>query len=1551
VHPMVQEEIPIGRFRLSLTRRELRCDGTQLQLSSRAIEILCELAAAKGGVVSKDDLMARVWHGVTVGENNIQVHISTLRRTLEKNADGQSWILTVPGRGYRLLLPTAPVATAKFVHEANLPVADRPSLAVLAFHNLSGDLAQQNFADGTIQEIITALSRIRWLLVTSTSTIACRDRSLDIRQIGRALGVRYVLDGSVRKSGGQVRITAQLTDTSSGAHMWVDRFDGPLNDVFDFQDKVASSIAGAIEPILQAAEAARSTGRPTTDLTACDLYLRAYATICSSARQIPEGLSLLGQAVVLDQRYSPALACAAFCHYRLVLDGRSEAPAIDQMKSIDFARRALEANRDDPDTLAYAAQALAYFGEDINAMIALVDRALALNPNFVRGWHSSADVRLNAGQLDLAIAHIETASRLNPRAQAGTSHTLMGAAHFLARRFNEAVPKLLLAIHEDPSAPVPYRYLAACYAHMKRTDEAREIVRRLSTVSSIAIPDASHLRNVEHRELFLSGLRLAVGADDGIEASPSSGPACESTRRLRRADERRQVTVLCCELVGNRSHSDGMELEDISKAAECFQHCVSEAANHHQGFVYRDLGNSALILFGYPDTHEHDAEQAVHAGLQLCASIRTQRTGEAANLHCRVGIATAMVLITHNVTMDAMVRRESIVCDPVTVAVRLAALAQLDAVAIGATTRRLIGDLFDCTALCTSDAPGNGQPTRIWQVLGESAVTSRFVALRGPVLTPLVGRDEEMDLLSRRWARAKMCEGQAVLISGEAGIGKSRIATELASRLDDEPHLCLRYFCSPYHQDSALFPFIDQLAQAAGFSREDSPAVRSLKLVSLLSREAPPLADVALLADVLTLPAPQGYRPPTLGPKQKMARILEALIRRLESLARRQPVLVIFEDAHWIDPTSRELLEMTLDSIRSLPVLLIVTLRPELQLPWAGQEQVSTLELNRLDRHNRTALVEQIVRGKALPDEVAVEIVERSDGVPLFVEELTKNVLEGGLLREDGNRYVLTRAAPRLAIPTSLQASLIARLDHLGSARQVAQIGAAIGRTFSYTLLRAVCPLPESDLHAALERLVVSQLVLQRGTLPDAIFTFKHALVQDAAHASLLHNTRQQLHAQIGEALETHSPELLDSQPELFAQHYAEAEMFEKSAACWARAGRGSVARSAIAEAAAQFQKGLEQLALMPEHPNRRRQELKFYSSLGAVLSAVRGYAAPETGRAYARARELWDQLGCPSDCLGVPYGQSTYHAQRDELDTAQRLAEDILRLSRIRNDPAGLFLGHFAAGRNLMFVGRFDSSRSHLEKALALSTAGAHSTIVHQAGLHPRVGTQAYLANVLFYLGYPNQALTQSEQSIVEATRLGHPPSLAVSLSVGTMLVSLLEDAPALAERALRLLAVATEQGFPHWRAVGMMFHGWTKVKMGDVAEGMSLLRSGLSAYRATGAELWVSRFVALLAATCEIAGKVEEAEGLLNDALEIVERTGECWFVAELKRHKGCLMFRQKRFEAAERLLCEALKIARAQKAKLWELRAAIGLAQLCCHQGRFAEARGFARRCMTR
>ena len=1020
-----------------------------------------------------------------------------------------------------------------------------------------------------------------------------------------------------------------------------------------------------------------------------------------------------------------------------------------------------------------------------------------------------------------------------------------------------------------------------------------------------------------HRRKLLEAIGALHGKTDAAAERRLPVPA---------AAERRQLTVMFCDLVGSTELSSRLDPEDLREVIAAYHRAVADVVRSFDGFVAKYMGDGVLTYFGYPMAHEDDAERAVRAGLGVIDAV-ARLDVNSVGLQARVGIATGLVVVG-DLIGEGSSQEQSVVGETPNLAARLQALAEPHAVVIAAGTRRLVGDLFEYRDLGAIEVKGIAEPVTAWQVLRASVVASRFEALRGSALAPLVARDEEIDLLLRRWARARAGNGQVVLISGEPGLGKSRITVELAERLHGEPYIRQRCFCSPYRQDSALYPFIDQLGRAAGLTPADPPATKLTKLEALLARASTSEEDVAFLADLLSLPTPGHHLPPNLSSLRKKERTLEALICRLENLARRQPLLMVFEDAQWIDPTSRELLDLVVKRVRDLPALLIVTFRPEFQPSWIGQAHVTMLVLNRLDLRDRAALIKQIAGRKSLPDDVSGQIVERTDGVPLFIEELTKSVLESGV--------------PLVGIPTSLHASLMARLDRLASARHVAQIGAAFGRWFRYTLLRAVAGLPDDELQASLARLVASELVFQSGIPPDAVYTFKHALVQEAAYGTLLRNARQQLHGRIAEALESHFPDLMENQPELFARHYTEAGLFEKTITYWGKAGHRSATRSAMPEAAAQLQKGLDQLALLPDTYERRQQELEFWSTLGTVLSTVKGFAASETGRAYARARELWERLGSPAEFLQVPYGLARYHMHNGELDMALRVDEDLLRLSRQRSDSGGLVLGYFSSGRDLMRSGRFALSRSHMEKALALYDPISHSALVHQIGFHSHIISQAVLGNVFLCLGYPHRALARGNASIADARSLGHPPSLAVSLALGTELLSLVGDNVALGERAGQLVAVATEQGFPHWHSQGAIYRGYAKVKNGDVAEGMLLLRDGSSAYRATGAQLGLPLYIHLLATACEIAGQVEEGLALLDEALLIVERTGERWFAAELNRRRGELLLRQGHDAAAEELYRKALSIAVEQEAKLWELRAAVSLTRLCDHQRRRSEGR---------
>jgi class 3 adenylate cyclase/predicted ATPase len=1004
--------------------------------------------------------------------------------------------------------------------------------------------------------------------------------------------------------------------------------------------------------------------------------------------------------------------------------------------------------------------------------------------------------------------------------------------------------------------------------------------------------------------------------------------------------ERRQLTVMFADLVGSTALSARLDPEELRDIIGAYHRRCAEVITSSVGFVAKYLGDGVLAYFGYPQAHEEDAEQAVRAGLALIDAVAKLHASQATSLRVRVGIATGLVVVG-DLLGEGAAQEEAVIGETPNLAARLQALAEPNTVVIADNTRRLLGGLFDYCDLGPLAIAGLDHPVHVWRVLGASLVGSRFEALRA-ASTPLVGREEEIALLIRRWERAKAGDGSVVLIAGEPGIGKSRIAQTLLEQLGKEPHTRLRYFCSPHYQNSALYPSIAQLERAAGFRREDTDEQRLEKLEAILAQGTNDLREaVPLLADLLNIPTGDRYPPLNFTPRKRKERTLLAQLAQVEGLAAQQPVLMVFEDVHWSDPTTRESLDLLIDRIPSLRVLLVLTFRPEFALPWGGRPHVTMLNLNRLARRQRAEMIAHVTGGKPLPKEIADQIIDRTDGVPLFVEELTKAVIESGVLTDAGDHFMVTGALAPLTIPTSLHASLLARLDRLAPVREVAQIGAALGRSFSHELISAVAEMPQQQLDQALVQLVRAELMFRRGTPPDAEYTFKHALVQDAAYSTLLRSRRQQIHARIAESIGTHSPELAETQPELLAQHCTKAGLVEKSIVYWRKAGHSSAARSAMAEAAAQFQTGLHQLALMPDTPERQRQELEVLIALGAVLQAVKGQAAPETGHAYARAREVWEQLGCPSEFLQVPWGQSLHHVYRGELGQAQRLDQELLRLSLDRKDSSALVIAYYSLGRNLLYAGEFSSARMHLERAISLYDPHTHDSLRHQAGDDPRVNSQAALAIALFCIGFPVQAVAQSNAAIAEAQKLAHPPSLALSLAFGARLMLFAGDDRRLRERANRLIELATDRDFPFWYALGRVFLGWVMVRSGDIEEGISLLSDGSNAYRATGAELWAPYNIALLARAYGISGQVEAGLACSDEALRILERTRVRSFAADVYRDRGDLMLRQRQPEAAQELYCKALSVAREQQARSWELRAATSLARLWRDQGKCKRA----------
>jgi class 3 adenylate cyclase len=715
--------------------------------------------------------------------------------------------------------------------------------------------------------------------------------------------------------------------------------------------------------------------------------------------------------------------------------------------------------------------------------------------------------------------------------------------------------------------------------------------------------------------------------------------------------ERRQLTVMFCDLVGSTALSVRLDPEDLREVMVAYQTYVAETIIRFGGFVASYMGDGLLVYFGYPLAHEHDSERAVRAGLALVGGLYERDWPSTIAPQIRIGIATGLAVVG-NLAGEDVAQQHGIVGETPNLAARLQALAEPNTVVIAPTTRRLTGGLFDYRDLGAVSLKGYADTVQAWQVMGVSAAESRFEALHEAGVAPLLGRDEELELLLRRWKQAKSGEGRVVLLSGEAGIGKSRLATALLEQIAGEPHLRLRYFCSPHHTDSALHPIIGQLERAAGFEREDDPLSKLDKFQAMLSYGSGSAEDESLIAELLSLAdVDRRYPRLDLAPQQRKQKLLEALWRPVEVQARRRPILAIFEDVHWIDPTSLELLDRTIEQVLRLPILLLMTFRPDFNAPWAGRPQVHALALNRLSRSASAALVGRFGGSEGLPDDVVEEILERTDGVPLFIEELTKAVVEAGEIEAP----VMSATAPAPHhIPATLHASLTSRLDRLGPAKELAQVGAVIGRRFSYALLAAVADRDDSELLALLDQLIAAGLVFQEGTWPHVTFRFKHALVQSVAYESLLRSARQQLHARIATTLEKDFPA---TAPEQLAQHWARAGDAERALSHWRTAGKQAIERCANREAIAQLTKGLRMLDRLPQRIERDRTELDLQLLLAEALMADKGWTSPETRPCYDRARELCDRLGDTEALFPVLYGQFSHHLSRGRRSARSRAA------------------------------------------------------------------------------------------------------------------------------------------------------------------------------------------------------------------------------------------------------------------------------------------------------
>jgi class 3 adenylate cyclase/tetratricopeptide (TPR) repeat protein len=1019
------------------------------------------------------------------------------------------------------------------------------------------------------------------------------------------------------------------------------------------------------------------------------------------------------------------------------------------------------------------------------------------------------------------------------------------------------------------------------------------------------------------------------------DASSATGKAAKDTA------ERRQLTIMFCDLVGSTALSTRLDPEDMREIVGAYHRCCADLITRAGGFVARYMGDGVLAYFGYPEVHEHAAESAVRAGLSLVEKVPKLKTAAGVPLQVRVGIATGLVVVGDLIGEDASQEHE-VVGETPNLAARLQALAEPGTVVISSSTRRLTGGLFDYRDLGTVALKGFAEMVPAWQALGASAAESRFEALRASTM-PLVGRGEEIDLLLRRWEQAKGGEGSVVLLTGEPGIGKSRIAETVLERLSGEPHTRLRHFCSPHHQDTALYPSITQLERAAGFRRDDTDEQRLTKLEAVLALAANDLGEaVPLLAGLLSIPTGDRYPALDLTPQKRKEKTLRALVAQVEGLAARQPVLLVVEDAHWADPTSLELFELIVERASSLPLVAIVTFRPEFVPPWVGRSQVTLVSLSRLSRRLRAEMIVHVTGGKVLPQEIVDQITDRTDGVPLFIEELTKAVVESGLLAESGNRYVTTGPVTPLAIPTSLQESLLARLDRLAPTSDVAQIAAALGRQFSHELISAVAAMPRQQLDSGLAQLVNAELIFRRGMPPDAEYTFKHALVQDVAYSTLLRSRRQQLHARIAATLEDQFPDIVVAQPALLAWHCAEAGLAEKAVAYWLKAGRQAMAGSATTEAAAQLRKGLDALTGLPDGPRRRALELGLQLTLGSVLTFTKGMSAPDVGETIAQARVLVEQLDRPEDLVWLNLKEIGFHYTRSEHKLALSLAEQIEKNAEARNDVRAQLVGRCLNGLIRLHLGDFVAARALLERCHGLADP-AHRDL--GAGIpedpYAKYKMLAYLADTLAVLGYIDQARSRLEEALSEARRVRHAQTLAGVLLHANW-IAWITCAPEMRRYAEELLAISTEHRFPSHLGFATAAHGASLTALRQAHEGRRLLTQGLEALRATRTVINIPVMLMMLAEAHAMVGQPADGLNCLAEAARIIETTDERVNEAELHRLRGDALNATGDPSAAERSYHQALAVAKLQNAKLFELRASISLARLWCKQNRRGEAR---------
>ena len=1040
----------------------------------------------------------------------------------------------------------------------------------------------------------------------------------------------------------------------------------------------------------------------------------------------------------------------------------------------------------------------------------------------------------------------------------------------------------------------------------------------------------------------------ATVASEGTSADHTDGEHAPVAASSTVEGDRRQLTVMFCDLVGSTSLSERLDPEALRDVIRAYQGAAAEVIGRLEGYIAQYLGDGLLVYFGHPRAHEDDAQRAVRAALGIVAAMSDLNARlvhhDGVRLSVRVGIHTGLVVVGQ---IGGGTRREQLALgDTPNLAARLQALAEPDTVVISGRTHQLVGGTFEYADLGAHSLKGIGEPVHAWRIVGLSEAASRFEAATQDGLTPLIGRELEVGLLIERWKLAQEGEGQVVLVSGDPGIGKSRILSVLRERLGSGVATTLRFQCSPYYLNTAFYPSIDHLERTLKLGRDDSADSKLNKIEALVVGEyGRSLQDVKLIAELLSIPFDDRHGPLSMTPQRQKEDTIRLLVDLIEAAARRGPTMMVLEDVHWADPTTLDVLDRLVARASGSPLLVIITHRPEFQPKWGTRGHVTTLVPSRLSRMQSAAVVSRLAGGKPLPADLMEQIIAKTDGVPLFVEELTKSILESDMLRDADDHYAYAGSATAAAIPATLRDSLMARLDRVTTVKEISQIGAAVGREFSYELIAAVAPMSKAALDDGLERLIESGLAFRRGTPPEAVYTFKHALVQDAAYDSLLKSRRQELHATIARVLEERFPSVKDTEPELLAHHYTAAGLAEPAIEHWQKASQRAMQRSAHIEAERHLREGLAVLATMAETAARNRREISLQNALGVSMMPTRGFGNVEVANAFSSAAAIAEREGDARGLFVALRGRGQYQMISGDLPTARDQARHILALAEKIDDPGIFIEAHHLGWSALAFSGDFAAARKHAERGIALYDRERDHRLTYVfSGHDPGMCCRSFGSLAMWQLGYPDTALAMCRDGFALAQVVSHPFSVTIALWAMGILSLLRSDTSDLRGTGEMMIAHCQEKGFAPFIPMGKIFRGGALATEGALAEGIADILAGIAGVRAKGTEYTVPTFFAWLAGLCLEGGQMEQGLAALDEGLAMSEKNADRFSLPEFHRLKGeFLLASSRRAEStAEACFQEAIQIAHAQDGKMFELRATTSLARLWGASQRRAAAR---------